>query len=111
MARYPPWTPRRAARFGYLAGRGLSADAIGSDPAVAAVSRQAVHHVATRWGIPLAPGATGTIVLPVDVVRELDGPARERRTTVEALALAVLRVVARDRLVDAVIDDREDDEH
>jgi hypothetical protein len=108
MARYPPWTARRAARFGYLAGRGLSADAIGSDPGVAAVSRVAVRHVATRWGIPLGSSPTGTIALRTDVVRQLDGPARERRTTVEALALAVLRVVARDRLVDAVIDDRED---
>jgi hypothetical protein len=45
------------------------------------------------------------IALPADVVRQLDGPARARRTTVEALALAVLRVVARDRLVDAVMDD------
>jgi hypothetical protein len=49
MARYRPWTPRRAARFGYLAGRGLSADAIGNDPAVGAVSHVAVRHVATRW--------------------------------------------------------------
>ena len=46
-----------------------------------------------------------------DVIHQLDGPARTRRTTVESLALAVLRIMARDRLVDAVLDDRGADEH
>jgi hypothetical protein len=110
VAQYPHWTPRRAARFGYLAGRGVSAEAIVSDLAIAAVSRKAVRHVATRWGIPLTHGAR-TITLSADVVRQLEGPARARRTTVQALALAVVRVVARDRLVDAVLDDRGTDEH
>jgi hypothetical protein len=105
MAKYEPWSARRAARLGYLVGRGLSAEAICDDPVVAA-SRLSLKHVVSRWGIPLDVGA-GVVTLPDDVRRGLDGAARRRRTTVEALALAVLQAVTRDRLVDAVIDDGE----
>jgi hypothetical protein len=56
-----------------------------------------VRSVATRWGIPLGPRGGGTVALPADVAHQLDRPAMARKTTVEALALAVLRVVARDR--------------
>ena len=104
MSRYPPWTPRRAARLGYLAGRGLPAETIGNDTAVAARSLRSLYHVATRWGIPLGSGSAGTVALPDDVRRGLDRAARARWTTVESLALMVLRKVAHDGLVDAVID-------
>jgi hypothetical protein len=105
MSRYPAWTARRAARFGYLAGRGLSVDAIGSDETVGAASRRSVLAVATRWGIPLGAAGNGSVMLPEDISRGLAAAAMARRLSVEALSLRILRRIASDKLVTAVLDD------
>jgi hypothetical protein len=100
---YKNWSPRRAARFGYLAGRGLSADAIGSDSEVGAISLRSVRLAATRWGLPL--GTDGALLLPDEIRHGLDEAARARRLSVEALALRVLRIVVADNLAGAILDD------
>jgi hypothetical protein len=99
------WTPNRIARLGYLAGRGLSAEAILADVTLAAHSERAVRTAASKWHVPL--GGPGTLALALSSVdqRRLDRAAQARGTTSAELALALLRIVMRDNLIKAVIDD------
>jgi hypothetical protein len=57
------WTLARAARLGYLAGRGLPLAAIMVDEIVAAKSEQSVRNVCSRWNIALGIGGPFTIYL------------------------------------------------
>ena len=99
------WTPERIARLGYLAGRGYSVVSIMADDTVGARSERAVRCAASRLGVPI--GATGglPVALSLDDRRRLDDAARARGTTSADLALVLLRVVVRDGLIAAVIDD------
>ena len=51
------WTLLRAARLGYLAGRGLSVNSIMADDTIAARSERAVRVAASRWHVPMAAPA------------------------------------------------------
>ncbi len=99
------WTLLRAARLGYLAGRGLSVNSIRADDTIAARSKRAVRVAASRWHVPI--GGTGglPIALSLDDLRRLDDAARARGTTSADLALTLLRMVVQHNLVEAVIDD------
>ena len=50
------WTLIRAARLGYLAGRGLSVTSIMADDTIAARSERAVRVAASRWRLPIGGG-------------------------------------------------------
>ncbi|SRR6266540_6985232 len=99
------WTLLRAARLGYLAGRGLSVDSIMADDTIAARSERAVRVAASRWHVPIGNTGLLPIALSADDRRRLDDAARARGITSGELALTVLRMVMRDNLVEAVIDD------
>jgi hypothetical protein len=45
------WNLKRAARPGYLAGRGLSVESVIADHVIAARSERAVRCAASRWGL------------------------------------------------------------
>ena len=60
------WTPQRAARLGYLAGRGLSIDSIMADDTIAARSERAVRVVASRWRVPIGGGGGFSVALSSD---------------------------------------------
>src|SRR6266566_8301003 len=51
------WNLKRAARLGYLAGRGLSVGSIMADHVIAARSERAVRCAASRWGLALGIGS------------------------------------------------------
>ena len=55
------WNLKRAARLGYLAGRGLSVESIMADHVIAARSERAVRCAASRWGLALGIGSPFTI--------------------------------------------------
>ena len=101
------WNLKRAARFGYLAGRGLSIESIMADDVIAAKSERAVRCAASRFGVPVGSNGLLAVALSAADRRQLAGAAHERGMTVEALAAALLRQVAHDSLVAAVLDDRE----
>ena len=60
------WNLKRAARLGYLAGRGLSVESIMADHVIAARSERAVRCAASRWGLALGIGSPFTILLPLE---------------------------------------------
>ena len=102
------WTPRRAARLGYLVGRGLSIGKILSDEALKPKTAREIRCASTCWGLALiAPRRAESDGLPIsDRDRTRLGPTAELRgLTAEALAIALLRVIAADDLVAAVLDD------
>jgi hypothetical protein len=100
------WNLKRAARFGYLAGRGLSIESIMADDVITAKSERAVRCAASRLGVPIGGNGLLAVALSATDRRQLTGAAHERGMTIEALVTALLRQVAHDSLVDAVLDDR-----
>ena len=98
------WTLLRAARLGYLAGRGLSVNSIMADDTIAARSERAVRVAASRWRVPIGTGGL-PVALSSDDRRRLDDAARARGTTSADLALTLLRMVVQQDLIKAVIDD------
>ena len=98
------WTLLRAARLGYLAGRGLSVNSIMADDTIAARSERAVRVAASRWHVPIGTGGL-PVALSSDDRRRLDDAARARGTTSADLALTLLRMVVQQDLIKAVIDD------
>lgn len=99
------WTLERAARLGYLAGRGASAASILEDETVGAVSERAIRCAASRWGVALGTGAAFSVPLSLDDRRVLEDAADARGISTSALATAILHVVAEQRLFAAVLDD------
>jgi hypothetical protein len=98
------WTPGRAARLGYLAGRGASARAIVADDKIGARSERAVRMAVSRWGLTLGAGAFA-VPLTADDREALRNAADDRGVTPDALAALILRLVCRDGLLSAVLDD------
>jgi hypothetical protein len=52
----PRWTPRQAARLGFLAGSGAALDAVRSDPLLRGRSEQSLAHAATEWRVKFGSG-------------------------------------------------------
>jgi hypothetical protein len=62
------WNLKRAARLGYLAGRGLSVESIMADHVIATRSERAVRCAASRWSLALGISSPFTILLPWKIV-------------------------------------------
>jgi hypothetical protein len=102
------WTAARAARFGYLAGCGCSAEAILADDDVGAKSLQAARSVATRWGLSLGAGGMRTVIPMSPRDHDLlERAATARGVSVASLVATLVHVVRSERLVDAVLDDKD----
>jgi hypothetical protein len=99
---YENWTPKQAARVGYLAGRGYPAEIIATDSAIGPRTRGSIQHVITRWRLRSGGGA---IALSDAVLTGLAKAACSRRVSVEALALQVLHRAVDDSLISAILDD------
>jgi hypothetical protein len=97
------WTPRRVARLGYLAGRGLSLESIMADDALAARSESSVRHAASRWGVPLGQGTPFTLLLGADDRVRLAEEAAERGMDARMLATRIVETVMREKLIEAVL--------
>jgi hypothetical protein len=100
------WERARVARLGFLAGRGLSLDAIAAD---LGVSPQSLRYVMTRWDIETAqpPTMPGRIIdnLPTHERLAIESAAAMRDQTGNALALRLLSVIVSDHLIDSILDD------
>jgi hypothetical protein len=101
------WNLKRAARLGYLAGRGLSVESIMADHVIATRSERAVRCADSRWGLALGISSPFTILLPLEDRLALECTAELRGMSTNALALAIVRTVVREQLIDAVLDDGE----
>jgi hypothetical protein len=103
------WTPVRAARLGFLAGRGFSIEGIMSEAKLGIRSERSLRVAATRWGLSFGLGGGQQIAVQLtpedrDV---LTAASAERGVTVLALTTALMHGVLGGRLVDAVLDDRD----
>jgi hypothetical protein len=99
------WSPRAAARFGFLVGRGVSTDAI-ADPTIGTRSEQALKCAATRWGLPLGTGGPQLLVpATAGDLELLERAAFGRGLSVVSLTATIVHLVVAGRLVDAVLDD------
>ena len=99
------WTPDRVARLGFLAGCGFTVASIMSDGLVAARSKRAVRTDASRWHVPIGGDGGLPVALSPPISAGSTPAARAHGTTSAELALTVLRIVVRDNLSEAVIDD------
>ncbi|UYO50308.1 hypothetical protein KQX64_06960 [Rhodopseudomonas palustris] len=103
------WTAERAARAGFLAGRGWSRDEIAADEILGATTPKALEHMLRRWKIPLMKTRGGKCVLcalsPSETER-LEAAARARSMSLEMLAEELLSIVAGDAaLIENILDD------
>ena len=100
------WSPRAAARFGFLVGRGVSTDAIVSAPTIGTRSEKALKCAATRWGLPLGTGGPQLLVpATAGDLELLERAAFGRGLSVVSLTATIVHLVVAERLVDAVLDD------
>jgi hypothetical protein len=100
------WTPVRAARLGFLAGRGLPIEGVMSDAKLAVRSEHSIRCAAARWGISFGLGGGQIAVQLSSEDRDvLTAAAAERGVSVLALTTALMHGVLGGRLVDAVLDD------
>jgi hypothetical protein len=85
------WTGERAARFGYLLGRGFTVEAIVAGAMLDAVSEHTLHAAVRRWGLPC--NGSGPFVVPLshNNRKALTAAARERNMTAEKLAGEALK--------------------
>ena len=112
------WTPARAARLGYLAGRGVSLRTVLKDMEIGAASAQSLRHVATRWGLKFGRETRSgpqdaergvpplAIPLPPGDLEVLETAARERGLSVASFTATLLCTLTRERLLNAVLDDK-----
>jgi hypothetical protein len=84
------WNLKRAARLGYLAGRGLSVESVIADHVIAARSERAVRCAASRWGLALGIGSPFTILLPLEDRLALECATELRGMSTNALELAIV---------------------
>jgi hypothetical protein len=82
----------------------VSVESIMADHVIAARSERAVHCAASRWGLALGIGSPFTILLPLEDRLALECTAELRCMSTNALALAIVRTVVREQLIDAVLD-------
>lgn len=105
-ARYRNWTPRRAARAGYLAGRGFAKEEILRDRIVAVHSERALLQAFTRWHVTIGNG-TWPLALDPETESKLIAEANRRGISVNALLTEIVTTVLKDDLITAVIGDEE----
>ncbi len=101
------WTKPRIARAAFLAGGGCTQSEVASDPLVASTPF-AVDHMARRYGIAFSDAPAGNLLLqvPRKLMLALEEEALRRRQTPEALASAVMRILAAEPVLLAnVLDD------
>ena len=76
-----------------------------ADEIVAARSERAVRRAASRLGVPIGRAQPLALVLAPDAGQALNAAAAARGMSTATLALRLLELTLRDRLVDAVLDD------
>ena len=107
------WTPKQAARLGFLAGRGASLDAVRSDPLLRGRSEQSLCHAATAWRLKFgaggAPKDDATLVVPIPPadLPVLEDAAAARGLSPASFAATLLHTITSQRLITAVMDDDE----
>lgn len=101
---YTNWTPKRAARVGYLIGRGCSMEEIIADAASGVASMQSLRNIAHRWNLPLPDDVPALPDHPRK--SDLTEAATARGMTVDQLGARLLGIIVRDNLVDAILDER-----
>lgn len=90
--------PSMTAAVVALRAQGLSASAVARRLGIPANNVASMESAARRRVVP-------PVRLPVDVARLLERPARRRGIGIDCLALRIIATVARDGMVDAVLDD------
>jgi hypothetical protein len=103
------WTPKRAARLGWLAGRGASMAAVMRDRRINAKSEQQLRGIATRWGLAFSddnksPQPLSVPIPPADQ-EILEAAAADRGLSAASFAATLIHTIARERLFNAVLDD------
>jgi hypothetical protein len=103
------WTPARAARLGYLAGRGASLHTVLKDMEIGAASAQSLRYVATRWNLKFgrevrsgpqdAEAPPLAIPLPPGDLEVLEMAAQARGLSVASFTATLLCTLTRERLL------------
>ena len=101
------WTPKRAARLGWLAGRGASIESVLRDRLIGAESRQSLRHVATRWGLRFGRAEAPMLSIPIPPADQeiLEQAAAARGLSTASFAATLIHTIARERLYNAILDD------
>jgi hypothetical protein len=101
------WTPARAARLGYLAGRGVSMESVLRDRRIGAKSVQALRGIATRWGLHFGSAAAPLLSIPLPPGDQeiLEQAAAARGLSTASFAASLIHTIASERLFNAVLDD------
>ena len=86
------WTPKRAARLGYLAGRGVSMESVLRDRRIGAKSAQALRGIATRWGLHFGSAAAPLLSAPIPPA---DQEILEQAAAARGLSMAPCRLPGR----------------
>ena len=105
------WTPKRAARLGWLAGRGVSMRAVLQDRYIGITSEQQLRNIGTRWGLTFGKDKSSpSLAIPVPPADQeiLEQAAQERGLSAASFAADLLHVITRERLFAAVMDDDRD---
>jgi hypothetical protein len=108
------WTPARAARLGFLAGKGASIDVVRADPMFRSRSEQSLAHASTRWHISFGSGGAPpkADALAVHVSERdleiLEAAAHERGLSVASFTATMIHIAAAERLLGAIMDDERD---
>jgi hypothetical protein len=112
------WTPARAARLGYLAGRGASLHAVLQDMGIGAAGAQSLRNVATRWGLRFGREARSgpqdaeapllSVPLPSADREALAQAAAARGLSVASFVATLVHTITAERLIGAVLDDGRD---
>jgi hypothetical protein len=76
-----------------------------NDTEIGARSERAIRCAASRWRVPLGADAPFAIALTADDREALQGAADDRGVPATTLAATILRLVCRDGLLSAVLDD------
>ena len=101
------WTPREAARLGFLAGRGASFRSVLRDQTVAARGEHSVRRAARSWGLAFGNSndASLSIPIPPDDREILQAAAAERGLSVASFTANLVHTIESERLFRAVLDD------
>ena len=99
------WTPKEAARLGFLAVRGVGFRTVLRDETVGVRGELSVKHAARRWGLAFGNDASLQIALPPDDREILQAAAAERGLSVASFTANLIHTIASERLFRAVLDD------